>query len=184
MKCPYCKTHDLTSCKVNDTQVHTCETCRGLWLTRTELEEIKDKIPNDAWFDLDVWDDKEKLKAQRTHEICPVCNVPLHSLDWDDSRIVITLCAKCNGIWLDRGQFEKVIDYIKQEANLDILDKYGATLKTKIQELFTGPKHLKDELFDVWIFLNMFQYKLVGKYPNLTAALEVVNEIGVEMPAL
>jgi len=173
MKCPNCKTSELTAFTLNGVQVHTCNSCHGFWFTRNEFEGMKDKIPEDAWLDLDLWDDKEKLVAKQSDRICPACSVPLYSLDWDNSHIVIGICKKCNGIWLDRGEFEKVLKYIDDTADLDILTKYKDTLKKKIKEIFTGPKHLIPEIHDVFTVLNMFQYKFMVANPKLSE--ELVN---------
>lgn len=39
---------------------------------------------------------------------CPVCNVQL--LISDKQGIEIDYCPKCRGIWLDRGELEKIIE--------------------------------------------------------------------------
>ena len=184
MKCPHCKAQELVSYKLNGIEIHVCHTCNGFWLAKKELEGIKDKIPDDAWFDLDLWNDNEKLLAKPSDQICPVCNVSMHSLDWDDSNIIISICKKCNGIWLEHGQMKKVIQYIKDEADLDLLNKYGATLEQQLKEVFTGPKSLPHELHDVWTVLNMFQYKIMAQNPNVTAALMAANELAVDVPGI
>ncbi len=39
---------------------------------------------------------------------CPICNVDL--LITDRQGIEIDYCPKCRGIWLDRGELDKIID--------------------------------------------------------------------------
>jgi uncharacterized protein len=39
---------------------------------------------------------------------CPVCNVTL--LIADKQGIEIDYCPKCRGVWLDRGELEKIIE--------------------------------------------------------------------------
>jgi Zn-finger nucleic acid-binding protein len=39
---------------------------------------------------------------------CPICNVPLSMSD--KQGIEIDYCPKCRGIWLDRGELEKIIE--------------------------------------------------------------------------
>lgn len=39
---------------------------------------------------------------------CPICNVSL--LLSDKQGIEIDYCPKCRGIWLDRGELEKIIE--------------------------------------------------------------------------
>lgn len=38
---------------------------------------------------------------------CPRCHTPLHELDRDG--ITIDRCERCRGIWLDRGELEKLL---------------------------------------------------------------------------
>ncbi len=40
--------------------------------------------------------------------ICPICNVDL--LMTERQGIEIDYCPKCRGIWLDRGELEKIIE--------------------------------------------------------------------------
>jgi len=39
---------------------------------------------------------------------CPICNVPL--LIADRVGVEIDYCPKCRGVWLDRGELEKIIE--------------------------------------------------------------------------
>ena len=40
--------------------------------------------------------------------ICPICNVDL--LMTERQGIEIDYCPKCRGLWLDRGELEKIIE--------------------------------------------------------------------------
>jgi Zn-finger nucleic acid-binding protein len=168
MKCPHCKTVDLATYDINDVKIHACYTCHGFWFAKSELEKVKDEMPQDAWFDLDIWDDKEKTVAKQNAKICPTCNVSLWSLDWDNSHVIIDICKKCNGVWLEHGEFKKVMDYIRNEANIDILYKYRKTLEKKIEEVFDGKeKPLMSEIHDLFTFMNMFNYRMMVVEPEL-----------------
>jgi Zn-finger nucleic acid-binding protein len=39
---------------------------------------------------------------------CPICNVPLQIAQRQD--IEIDFCPKCRGVWLDRGELDKIIE--------------------------------------------------------------------------
>lgn len=43
---------------------------------------------------------------------CPICNIPLAMSD--KQGIEIDYCTKCRGIWLDRGELEKIIERSNQ----------------------------------------------------------------------
>lgn len=44
---------------------------------------------------------------------CPICNIPL--LLADKQGIEIDYCPQCRGIWLDRGELEKIIEKSAQQ---------------------------------------------------------------------
>ena len=46
---------------------------------------------------------------------CPICNVIL--LMSDRQGIEIDYCPKCRGIWLDRGELEKILDRSMNTGN-------------------------------------------------------------------
>ena len=43
---------------------------------------------------------------------CPICNIPLAMAD--KQGIEIDYCPTCRGIWLDRGELEKIIERSNQ----------------------------------------------------------------------
>lgn len=44
---------------------------------------------------------------------CPVCNVTL--VMSDKQGVEIDYCPKCRGVWLDRGELDKIIERSAQE---------------------------------------------------------------------
>jgi uncharacterized protein len=44
---------------------------------------------------------------------CPVCNIPLTMTD--RSGVEIDYCQKCRGVWLDRGELDKIIERSSQQ---------------------------------------------------------------------
>ena len=59
---------------------------------------------------------------------CPTCDVTL--LMSDKNGIEIDYCPQCRGIWLDRGELEKIIErstehYSKKENYGEDMNRYG-----------------------------------------------------------
>ena len=45
---------------------------------------------------------------------CPVCdNVPLEEIE--RGNVMIDVCSNCKGIWLDRGELEKIIQGLQDD---------------------------------------------------------------------
>jgi uncharacterized protein len=48
------------------------------------------------------------IRKERKTMNCPVCNIPLNMMD--RSGVEIDYCSKCRGVWLDRGELDKIIE--------------------------------------------------------------------------
>lgn len=48
---------------------------------------------------------------------CPVCNAHFNEVVKDG--ILIDVCSQCRGVWLDRGELEKLMSSVRQENNQD-----------------------------------------------------------------
>ena len=60
---------------------------------------------------------------------CPVCNLPLTMTD--RQGVEIDYCQKCRGVWLDRGELDKIIER-----------SFGATQQQHSQEThYEHPRH-------------------------------------------
>lgn len=77
---------------------------------------------------------------------CPKCNIPL--VISDRQHVEIDHCPQCRGIWLDRGELDKVIDRTTAQLNRsrtrDDDDDYGP-LSAKRGK---GKRGFLGELFD------------------------------------
>jgi uncharacterized protein len=43
---------------------------------------------------------------------CPVCNAPFQEVVRD--QILIDVCTQCRGVWLDRGELEKLLQAVRE----------------------------------------------------------------------
>lgn len=44
---------------------------------------------------------------------CPICNVPLNIAE--RQGVEIDYCPQCRGVWLDRGELDKIIERLASE---------------------------------------------------------------------
>jgi len=79
---------------------------------------------------------------------CPNCNVPLVMAD--RSGIEIDYCPECRGVWLDRGELDKIIERSSQNVNNIQTDNYpGRQYGPKDSDYrYKKKKGLLGELFD------------------------------------
>ena len=100
--------------------------------------------------------------------LCPFCRLPLYEVYYGDSGIIVDVCNLCQGTWLDRSEFKKIIEYLKKKADFELLESYAKNLTEEFWEIFTGPETLKEEISDFLIILKLLNYKFATQHPNIT----------------
>jgi len=171
MKCPICKT-ELKQAIFYGVEVDYCPICLGLWFEEDELRLAKDeKDENLNWLDIDLWKRKNKFKIYLGERLCPACRLPLYEVYYGDSRIIVDFCSLCKGVWLDRGEFKRLIDYLREKANFEILNNYAKSLFEEAAEILIGSETLREEIFDFLTVLKLLNYKFAVQYPTLTKTI-------------
>lgn len=154
------------------TQVARCSTCQGLWFEQDKLRQAEDNQADYVqWFDDELWDKKDNFKGIKSSRLCPVDNLALYSVSYGQSNILIDVCQKCHGVWLDKGEFDKIEDWLKGKSSYALLNNYFGTLVHEGKEIFTGPEDLKSELHKFMIVVRYLQFRLVAGSPGLTNLL-------------
>ena len=168
MICPFCKKL-LEKTIFHNSEVDYCPSCLGLWFEQDELRQAKDEKDKDLnWLDIDLWQDKIKFKITSGQKPCPSCRLPLYEVEYGDSGIKVDVCNICQGIWLDRGEFKKIIEYLQQKANYEILHNYAKNLFQEFREIFIGPEILREEILDFLTILKLLRYKFTVQQPLIS----------------
>lgn len=150
-------------------EIDHCPECMGVWFEKGELEYAKDEKEKTLnWIDLDLWDKEEDFRISKEGKCCPSCNVPLYEVEYGDSETKIDFCGLCEGVWLDRGEFKKIMEYLKDRGSYEIMNNYAKVLLEETGEVFTGPEVLKEEVEDLVTVLGLLKYKLAVKHPYLS----------------
>lgn len=175
MQCPNCKTIELENTTFYDTDVDFCPQCLGLWFEIDEFQQAKDKKDkNLRWLDIDLWKNEKKFSVSEGQKACPLCEVPLYVVDYGNSKIRVDVCNLCQSIWLDRGEFAKIIDCLKKEKNNQILNHYVKNLLTEGVEMFWGPEDFPSEVKDFLTVIRMLNYKFTVQHTIITSLIEVL----------
>ncbi len=173
-KCPICKI-SLESAILCNTEIDYCPRCFGLWFEEDELRWAKDEKDKDLnWLDIDLWKDSKKFKVSYGIRLCPSCRLPLYEVYYGDSKIIVDVCNICKGVWLDRGEFKKIIDYLKEKQKYEILNNYSENLLKQGIEIFLGPDSLKEEISDFLTVLKFLKYNLIIKHPTIS---KIISEL-------
>ena len=174
MKCPICKV-EMKKVIFYGVEIDYCPECLGLWFEKDELSQAKDEKDKGLnWLDIDLWKNKTKFKISKIQKYCPVCLTPLYSVKYADSQIEVDVCNLCQGIWLDRGEFKKITDYLRERGQEEILRNYFKNLIKQSIEVFTGPETFRSELSDFLMILKLLNYKFAAQHPTITKLISML----------
>lgn len=172
MQCPNDQ-ENLQKVLFHDVEVDYCPQCLGIWFDKDELRLAKDdKDKNLNWADVDLWRDKGSFKVAHSKRLCPVDRTRLVEASYDNSRTKVDFCKMCNGIWLDRGEFKQIINYLKNKSDYEVLNHYTKNLAVELWEVFSGPETFREELADFFTLLKLFNYKFITQHPHIADLLE------------
>lgn len=178
--CPKCKKELSEKIRIGDVKIDRCSECGGLWFEKDELRLAKDKKAPEArwldvevrdesvnWFHFEFWKDKVKFQVKKDIKYCPTDKAPLYQVNYAEAPVEIDVCSICGGVWLDKDEFKKIIDYLKNKADYELLYNYAKNLVRETKEIFAGPESVKSEAIDLLVLVKLLKYKLMVQHPEL-----------------
>ncbi|MBA7630143.1 hypothetical protein ES703_37653 [subsurface metagenome] len=113
MKCPRDNSVFESQVYEADVEVDVCPSCQGIWLDKGELEQVEEIREHDYSEELKripnlIGNAYEMARQKKLGVIhCPKCGIELSNHEYAYcSQIIIDVCPKCEGIWLDKGEIE------------------------------------------------------------------------------
>jgi Zn-finger nucleic acid-binding protein len=136
MKCPACP-GELTSKPAGQIVVDVCEGgCGGIWFDNFELKKIDENgvaALRDVWRSADV-----KVDFARRRK-CPRCpeQTMMRRFFSRSHTVEIDECPACGGLWLDAGEFERILQELRPRAETPPI--LASTMTAAITLLRTRP---------------------------------------------
>jgi Zn-finger nucleic acid-binding protein len=167
MQCPKCNSQ-LRKKVIHEVEIDECKKCEGIWFDKDELRKIKDKTDSDLnWMDFEVLKHRDKFKLNVPKKNCPKCKIKMEVLNYDDSKVEIDFCTICNGIWLDKNEFESIIQFLEDEILTKLLGDYVKATIEEAKEILTGPESFISEWKDFSTILRFLQYRILVANPKI-----------------
>ena len=176
--CPACGAKlDLYS--ILSMKFEGCPKCHGMWLTRDELRQLKNQVGIGElhWLNTEV-DNIEQTAAIPSKRDCPKKDSgKLLSVLFGKSSTVLDWCPKCHGVWLDRGEYDKTIEYLRNEAGKASVKDVEKEIAEDVRKLVHGgPEGRLAEIGDIaaavtaLINFTIFEHPAVSKIMSDAAA--------------
>ncbi len=169
--CPSCSSK-LKLYKIFRIEIEACPKCKGIFLDKDELRSLKDKSTKGSWQTLRWMDDEvetiEKSKAMSSKRPCPKCsNVNFISTYFGNSKIILDWCPNCHGVWLDRGEFQEVLQHMADKLNSLTSDEMKSKVYEEIKEIWNGPEDKLSEILDAKAAISALINITIFEHPKL-----------------
>jgi len=171
MICPRCKI-PMTTHLLQNVPIDECSRCKGIWFDKDELRKCKDRTDPDLnWMDFELWKHKDRFHLTARAFPCPRCNISMVKIEYDQTGVEIDHCPQCKGIWLDKGEFPKIIEILTDELLTKSVSGYLKASLQEARELITGPEGFISEWRDFLTALKFLELRFFVENPRLSDAV-------------
>jgi Zn-finger nucleic acid-binding protein len=167
--CPVCG-HNLFVYSIYSMDFEGCPKCKGIWLIKDELRKLKNKVNEGSmrWLNDEI-DDMEKTSARVTNRNCVKCKtIKMVSVIFGKSSIIVDWCPQCHGVWLDKGEFEAITAYLREELGAMHPKDIEKLIAEDIERVWSGgPEPRVEELLDAFSAVSALINTTIFDHPAL-----------------
>ncbi len=169
--CPACRAN-FNLYTVYGIEIEGCPKCKGVFLDRDELRALKDRSEKGTWQTLRWIDDEveaiDKANAMPSKRVCPKCKgIELVSTNFGNSPMIIDWCPSCHGTWLDRDEFQGIIQCLRDKLNKLSCDEMKRKVFEEIKEIWDGPESKISEVLDAKAAISALINITIFEHPAL-----------------
>ena len=171
MNCPIDRTN-LEKHTIYSVDVEECPQCRGLWFEQGELRKAKDTAEPDLnWLDFELWSDHNSFSVEWSERECPKCGNKMTTISYGDTGVPIEYCKEGHGIWLDKGEFQSIIEALDLESETMDSNEYAKASIDEAKDLIVGDEGFLSEWKDFHTVTRLLQYRVLVENPKLAELL-------------
>jgi Zn-finger nucleic acid-binding protein len=179
VNCPTCG-HALEEAELGHVAVHDCPNCGGMWLGRDELRRAKDDADDWVrWIDFDVFTSAE-ASTQESERVCPICGQHMKVLVYPHSKVEVEVCASDHGVWLDKGEFDKLVEALEELTNELTARDYERAAVHELRQIVTGGhESRRSEVKDFMAVFRLLERRIGAEHPSVASAVNVLSQGGL-----
>jgi Zn-finger nucleic acid-binding protein len=116
LDCPRCRSA-MQALRLGTTSVHECAACGGLWMDPESLQHLAERNEERGMVmgALLARVDAGTVQPDVVRYIpCPLCTKLMNRVNFAHSSGVVLDVCKSHGVWLDRGELQRVLGFIEK----------------------------------------------------------------------
>ena len=131
--------------------------------------------PDLVWMDFEIWKDAERFDVSVKPVRCPRCDIDMAAVAYDETKIEIDFCVRCQSVWLDAGELEKIIAALTDELLSKDVPEYISESLREAKQVLAGPESLPSEWRDFVTVLRLLEYRVLSGNPSVARALAAIQ---------
>lgn len=172
MKCPKCHV-DLNSAELLGVKIDKCPSCGGSFFDRNELRQARNRADSDlAWMEFNLWKETDSFHVTKESIQCPFCGEKMASIGYADTGVEIDYCRECGGIWLDRGEFPRIVSSLEEDMDSMSASEYLKESIREMEELISADGNFREEWKHFRTVLKLLEYRVLAEHRTLARIIE------------
>ncbi|MCU1461103.1 MAG: hypothetical protein JWO37_1178 [Acidimicrobiales bacterium] len=172
MNCPGCG-HALEVTQLDHVAVHDCVNCGGVWFERDELHRAEANADRwIGWIDVEVFG-AAATTTRRSGRRCAVCGEEMATLEYPHSEVQIEACASDHGMWLDKGEFDRIVKALDDLTDTMSGRDYEHAVLHQLREIVDGNESHLAELRNFMTLFRLMEMRIGVEHP---AAAQMINK--------
>jgi Zn-finger nucleic acid-binding protein len=125
--------------------------------------------------DFEIWKHPDRFEVSVKPVRCPRCDIDMAAVEYDTTKIEVDFCIRCQSVWLDAGEFEKIIAALEAELENKEVSEYITASLNEAREILSGPESVVSEWRDFVTVLRMLSYRVLSENPRVARALAAIQ---------
>jgi len=113
---------DVDTKKKETIDIDQCFVCEGIWFDKGELKKFQQEKIGNKTVSSCLADKKLYKELNEKGGLCPKCKKPMRIVRGKNKgrNVLLDLCPKCEGVWLDGGEVNNFIKGLGRETSENI----------------------------------------------------------------
>jgi Zn-finger nucleic acid-binding protein len=154
-----------------------------MWCDSDEMRLLKDKEDGGdyRWIDVDLWKRADDMRAaEQSGQRCPKEGSVMTTVRYGDSDVTVDICPSCKGVWLDKGAYDRILEYLEHLVDSATVGDYLDDLKDEFVDVFRpGGEGPVAEIGDLGKVLHLLELRFRVEHRNLG---DILERIGRSIP--